>query len=144
MDMHSPFKKVGVFAPLASSQIETGTNARIQPQQLGYLSLVADVVLYVGSGAAAWIWLNPTPADVFKLMALTTLEMTFVIFTACCRAFKIHDPLALLHAGALPSMAKVIVSAGLPALIPLLVSLPLAKSYDVAVHDFIRWLLTFE
>jgi Undecaprenyl-phosphate glucose phosphotransferase len=144
MDMHSPFKKVGVFTPLSSSQIETGTNARIQPQQLGYLSLVADVALYVGSGVAAWIWLDPTPSDMFKLMALTTLALTFVIFTACCRAFKIHDPLALLHAGALPSMAKVIVSAGLPALIPLLVSLPLAKSNDVAVHDFIRWLLTFE
>ena len=35
-------------------------------------------------------------------------------------------------------MAKVVVSAGLPALIPLVISLPLAKSSDAAVHDFIN------
>ena len=144
MDMHSPFKKVGVFTPLSSSPIETGTVARIQPQQLGYLSLVVDVVLYVGAGIAAWIWLDPLPSDMFKLMALTTLALTFVIFTACCRAFKTHDPLVLLHSGAPSSMAKVIVSAGLPALIPLLISFPLAKSNDAAVRDFIGWLFVFE
>src|SRR5882724_5386049 len=144
MDMHSPFKKVGVFAPLSSSPIETGTPARLQPQQLGYLSLVIDVVLYVGAGIAAWIWLDPQPSDMFKLMALTTLALTFVIFTACCRAFKTHDPLVLLHSGAPSSIAKVIVNAGLPALIPLLISLPLAKSGDASVHDFIGWLFTFE
>jgi Undecaprenyl-phosphate glucose phosphotransferase len=144
MDMHSPFKKVGVFAPLSSSPMEAGTPARIQPQQLGYLSLVIDVALYVGSGIAAWMWLQPEPSDMFKLMALTTLALTLVLFTACCRAFKTHDPLVLLHAGAASSMAKVMVSAGLPVLIPLLVSLPLAGSSDAPVHDFIRWLVAFE
>jgi putative colanic acid biosynthesis UDP-glucose lipid carrier transferase len=144
MDMHSPFKKVGVYAPLSSSALETGTAARIQPQQLGYLSLAIDVVLYVGSGVAAWLWRDPEPSDMFKVMALTTLALTFVIFTACNRAFKTHDPLVLLHAGALPSMAKVVVCAALPVLIPLLISLPLAGSADAPVHDFIGWLCAFE
>src|SRR5262245_24716870 len=101
MDMHSPVNKVGVYAPLASSALETGAGARIQPQQLGYLSLVIDVLLYVGSGIAAWLWLDPAPSDMFKVMALTTLALTFVIFTACNRAFKTHDPLVLLHASVL-------------------------------------------
>jgi putative colanic acid biosynthesis UDP-glucose lipid carrier transferase len=144
MDMRSPFKKLGVLPPLSSSATETGAAAGIQPQQLAYLSLLIDVVLYVGSGAAAWTRLDPQPSDIFKLMALTTLALTLVIFTACCRAFKTHDPLALLHSAALPRMAKVIVSAGLPGLIPLLISLPLANSNDAPVHDFIRWLLAFE
>jgi putative colanic acid biosynthesis UDP-glucose lipid carrier transferase len=144
MDMHSPAEKAGVFAPLPSSPVKASAAAHIRPQQLGYLSLVIDILLYVGSGIAAWVWLEPEPSDILQLIVVTTLALTFVIFTACCRAFKTHDPLALLHAGALQRMAKVVASAGLPALIPLLVSLPMMESDERAVRDFVAWLTSFE
>ncbi len=141
--MHSPLKKPSVFA-LSSVAMDAGASGRIQPQQLGYLSLIIDFALYAGSGLAAWHWVGPAPADILKLMALSTVALTFVIFVACTRAFKVHDPLVLLHAPALPRISKAVVCAGLPALIPLIASLPLLRSDEPAVDHYIAWLTSFE
>jgi Undecaprenyl-phosphate glucose phosphotransferase len=131
---------VGLASPVA----KRGPVGRLQPQQLSYISLAIDLVLFVGAGILSWIVASVPAIDIYRLMALGITGMASIIFLGCGRVLRVHDPLLLLHTTALSRMPKMIVCTGLPLLVPLAMSLLFIRSTETEVHHLIAWLLWFE
>ena len=144
MDMRSPIGKTGAFGLSPASFIEHDSTGHLQPQHIGYLSLVIDLGLFAGAGTCAWAFSRVVPSDLLRMTAIGTLVLSLVVFLALCRMLRIHDPLVLLHSAALPRLAKVLVSAAVPVLIPLAAALPLIGSSEPAVRGYLSWLTSFE
>ena len=143
MDMHSPSRKLELLG-LASPVARRGQTGRLQPQQLSYISLVIDLGLFIGAGAAAWFVASVPAADIYRLMAIGITGMACIIFLGFGRSLRVHDPLLLLHTTAISRMPRMIVCTGLPLLFPLAMSLLFARSAESEVHHLISWLLWFE
>jgi Undecaprenyl-phosphate glucose phosphotransferase len=143
MDMRSPSRKLELLG-LASPVAQRGRSGRLQPQQLGYVSLAIDLGVFIGAGALAWFIAAVPPADIYRLMAIGITGMACIIFLGFGRALKVHDPLLLLQTTALSRMPRMVVCSGLPLLLPLAMSLLFARSAEAEVQHVIAWLLWFE
>jgi Undecaprenyl-phosphate glucose phosphotransferase len=143
MVIRSPSPKLELTgrAPFASTP---GSAGRLQPQQLGYVSLILDLGLFFGAGAASWWVAHVASADIYRLMALGITGMACIVFLGICRLLRVHDPLLLLQGTALSRLPRMIVCAGLPLLVPLVTSLLFIRSSETEVHRLISWLLWFE
>src|SRR5258707_168180 len=137
MDMHSPIRKAGILGVPSHTAVETAVGPRLQPQQVAYISLIVDLILFWSAGIVAWFWIQPPASDLLRLSAISSLGLSCVVFIGLCRALRIHDPLVLLHGKAISHIARALVCAGTPVLVPLLTSLPLLASADPAVHRLV-------
>jgi Undecaprenyl-phosphate glucose phosphotransferase len=144
MDMHSPIRKAGILDVSSQGTAKVAVGPRLQPQQVGYLSLVVDLILFWSAGIVAWFSTEAPASDLFRLSAISTIGLCCVVFIGLCRTLRIHDPLVLLHGKAASHIARALVCAGTPVLVPLLASLPLMASDDPAVHHLVDWLVAFE
>jgi putative colanic acid biosynthesis UDP-glucose lipid carrier transferase len=143
MDMRSPMGKAEArgFSPATLAGRESAS--LIQPQQIGYLSTLIDLGLFVGSGVVAWVKSGMPASDFAHLAVLAVMALVSVVFLGICRALRVHDPLTLLNATGLARIPRNALCAALPVLIPLAMSLPLLGSKDPLAEHFIAWLSWF-
>ncbi len=144
MDMHSPIPKASILGMSPSMAGEAAGGVRLQPQQVAYLSFLIDLVLFCSAGIGTWLWVGTSGSDLVRVSMVSNLGLCCAIFIALCRMLRVHDPLVLLHGTALTRIPKSLFCAGVPVLIPLLASLPLAGSDELAVQQSVIWLICFE
>ncbi len=128
---------------LCPSPVKPEIRGRLQPQQIGYLSFLIDLALFVGSGIASWTLYASPASEVFNFIALSTMGLTLIVFLACCRSFRVHDPLFLLHTPAVRRMPRMVLSTGMPILVPLIISMPFIGSQDPEIRRVAAWLVAF-
>jgi putative colanic acid biosynthesis UDP-glucose lipid carrier transferase len=143
MDMRSPIRQSGTLG-LSSAPIEFRATGHLQPQNLGYLSLLLDVALFTGAGFLAKPWTAAAPSELFRMMQFVAIALTLMVFVGLCRIVRAHDPLTLLHSRALPRVSKMVLCFALPLAIPLAISLPFLRGGDPEVRRFASWLICFE
>jgi Undecaprenyl-phosphate glucose phosphotransferase len=139
--MNSPISKAEIlnFTPASARRSVRGG---LQPQQVSYLSLLIDFVLFAAAGAIAWA--TTVDGTSLAIEAASSFAQMLVVFLICCRVAKLHDPLQLLHMSALERLPRVALCAGLPAAIPLATTLPFMMAGATEVSGFVSWLLVFE
>jgi putative colanic acid biosynthesis UDP-glucose lipid carrier transferase len=133
----------------------------LQPQHLGYLSLMFDACLFVAAGIGTSVWLRlghvrhgfdpasvlpPTPtfeADMFNLAQLLSGALLLLVFLGACRTARLHEPLNLLRETGWRSATRATLCYALPPLATLLVALPALRGHDPVVEAFILWLACF-
>jgi Undecaprenyl-phosphate glucose phosphotransferase len=132
----------------------------LQPQHLGYLSLLFDAGLFVAGGVGAAVWLRlghlqhalgpeATPqirlfeGDMFDLAQILCGTLLLLIFLGCCRYARLHEPLILLRETGWKAALRAISCYAFPPLATLLVALPALRGQDPLVAEFVVWLATF-
>jgi Undecaprenyl-phosphate glucose phosphotransferase len=132
----------------------------MQPQHLGYLSLMFDAALFLAAGLGSAVWLRlghlkhvlgpeATPqirvfeGDMFDLAQVLSGTLLLLIFLGCCRYARLHEPLVLLREMGWKATMRAIACYALPPLATLLVALPALRGLDPVVADFVTWLATF-
>ncbi|HEY4266322.1 MAG TPA: undecaprenyl-phosphate glucose phosphotransferase [Micropepsaceae bacterium] len=143
MDMRSPIRQTGTLG-LSSAPVEFRATGHLQPQNLGYLSLLLDVALFAGAGLAARPWVAAGPSALMRMIQFATIALALMVFFGMCRAIRAHDPLNLLHSRALPRISKMVLCFAIPVLVPLAISLPFIPEGDPEVRSFASWLACFE
>jgi Undecaprenyl-phosphate glucose phosphotransferase len=143
MDMRSPIRQTGTLG-LSSAPAEIRAKGHLQPQNLGYLSLLLDIALFAGAGLAARPWVAAGPSPFLRMVHFATIALTLIVFFGMCRVVRAHDPLTLLQSRAIPRIAKIVVCFATPVLIPLAISLPFLPGGDPMVRGFTSWLASFE
>src|SRR5581483_4432636 len=132
----------------------------LQPQHLGYLSLVFDASLFLAAGVGAAVWLRlghlkhvlgpevTAPVrifegDMFDLAQVLSGTLLLLIFLGCCRYARLHEPLILLREGGWKAALRATACYALPPLSTLLAAWPALRGQDPVVTDFVVWLATF-
>ena len=128
----------------------------LQPQHLGYLSVLFDALLFLTAeiGTAVWLRLRHFGAelapqvrafdgDMFDLGQVLSGTLLLIIFLGCCRYARLHEPLTLLRELGWKASLRAVVCYAFPPMATLLVALPALHGGDPVVTEFVRWLTIF-
>jgi Undecaprenyl-phosphate glucose phosphotransferase len=146
MDMQKPLEapRVVGFSTSISASEDCSASAPLRPQHLALLSLIVDLFVFLMAGALAWVSVSGAASELLHVVAGSTAALALLVFIACNRAARVHDPLVLLHAKALPRLLKSTLCAAAPLIVPMTIAIPLLGTGEPEAHLFGSWLVSFE
>jgi Undecaprenyl-phosphate glucose phosphotransferase len=113
---------------------------RLQPQHLGYLSFIFDLVLFVAACGSAAAWVGTSSQDLFHLCQILVGTLLVAIFAASCYVFRVHAAAKLVTDQKSVIVTKALICFGAPPLVALAICTPYLWSGNPAVIGFLAWL----
>jgi Undecaprenyl-phosphate glucose phosphotransferase len=121
----------------------------LQPQQLRYLSIALDLLLFCGAGWLA-AWRAPAsdlsyiaPSELYGLSQFLASALFLVLFLGLCHVTRAQSVSVLFRDPAPAQLVRALVCYGAPPFLALLACLPFYGTSDPAVQHFIGWLKWF-